>query len=250
MRRVMAIVALVALVTAACKIETNFGAVINADGSGTISFEIGMDDEAQQWFLEGDDPFEDQDFGDLPGARLTTERRGDMDFWILEADVDDITDFQDEFVGGDSLLDSFSITFTDDRVVVRGTASAEDAFGDEGGDDMLDPQMFEDAISANVRITMPGAIVSHNATSQEGNTLIWRVPVLGGEALDIQAESDPTGSPAGSGGGIPMWVIIALAAVAALGVLYFLNRKKAAPASATSAPPMTDEVPPAPPADE
>lgn len=262
MRRLIALAALVALVTSACKIETNFGAVINPDGSGTIIFEFGMDDEAQGFL--GDDPFEDQDLADLPGARQSTERRGDMTFWVVTADVDDITDFQDEIVGGDSLLDSFSITITDSRVTVRGSASADDAFG--GGDDMFDAGMFEDVVTANVRITMPGSIISHNADSQNGNELTWRVPVTGG-TLDIQAESDPTGSPASGGGGFPIWLIVVLAAVVALAVVYFLNKKKAAPAAAGTAP-MTEPTtelpaeptteppagpttePPAPPADE
>ena len=42
MRRLIVIAAVLALVTAACKLETNFGAVINADGSGTIIGEIGL----------------------------------------------------------------------------------------------------------------------------------------------------------------------------------------------------------------
>jgi hypothetical protein len=85
MRRLIILAALVALVTTACKIETNFGAVINADGSGTLIVEMGMDEEAQSFFLQdGSDPFDDQDMSDFPDARQRQERRGDMDFWIVE----------------------------------------------------------------------------------------------------------------------------------------------------------------------
>jgi hypothetical protein len=257
MRRLIALAAMVALVTAACKIETNFGAVIRADGSGTIIFEVGMDDEAQGFFMQDtDNPFEDQDLADLPDARQRTERRGDMTFWILEADVEDIRSFQDDIVGDESaMLDSFTITITDDLVTVSGTASADDTFG--GGDAGFDPQMLEDSISANIKITMPGSITSHNADSRNGNELTWRVPVTGG-SLNIQAESDPTGTPAsGGGGGIPIWVFVALAVVAALAVLYFLNKRRtpatapAMPAESAydpSAPPTEDPM--APPADE
>lgn len=248
MRRLIALAAVVALVTAACKIETNFGAVINPDGSGTLITEIGMNDEAQGFFMaDVDDPFEDLDAAEYPGARTKTERRGDMTFWIVEIDVDDINDLPREILGdANSMLDSFSITFTDDRVTVRGTASAEDAFG---GGEGFDPGMFEESVSANIKITMPGAITSHNATSQRGNELTWRVPVLGG-ALDIQAESDPTGSPAGGGGGIPIWLIVAAAVVIGLAALYVLNQRKkgAEPQPAGTAPTEgAGEHPPPPP---
>lgn len=251
MRRFMALAALVALVTAACKIETNFGAVINADGSGTIIAEVGMDDEAQSFFMEDiDDPFEDIDLADLPGARTRQERRGDMDFWIVEADVADITAAQSELVGAaDSLLETFTITITDELVTVTGTASADDAFGD--ADEMFDPQVFEDSISANLKITMPGRITSHNATSQDGNTLIWAIPVLSGEPLTVEAQSDPHGTPASGsgGGGIPLWVIVLIVAVIALAALYALNQRKkgGAPQPATAAPTEGTEAPPPPP---
>jgi hypothetical protein len=250
MRRLIVLASLVALATAACKIETNFGAVINADGSGRIIAEIGMDDEAQGFFMQDvDDPFEDQDLADLPGATTRTERRGDMTFWIVEAEVDDIMAFQGDIVGDEaSMLDSFTITITDELVTVRGTASAEDAFG---GGEGFDQQLFEESITANIRITMPGSIISHNADSRSGNELTWRVPVMGG-TLDIQAQSDPTGTPASAGGGIPIWLIVALAAVAAVAVVWFLNKKRnpAAAAPAPVAAPEAADDPMAPPADE
>lgn len=247
MRRFMALAALVALVTAACKIETNFGAVINADGSGTLIAEIGMDAEAQSFFMQDvDDPFEDIDLADLPDATTREERRGDMDFWIVEADVADIAAAQSDLLtGADSLLETFAITITDEVVTVTGTASADGAFGDAG--EMFDAQMFEDSISANLKITMPGRITSHNATSQEGNTLIWAVAVLGGTPLTVEAQSDPRGTPAAGngGGGIPLWVIVLIAAVIALAVLYALNQRKkgGAPQAATAAPTEGTEAP-------
>ena len=224
MRRMIVLASLVALVVTACKIETNFGAVINADGSGTLIAEIGMDEEAQSFFMEGvDDPFAEQELANAPGARKREETRGDMTFWIVELDVDDITEAQDEILGQEnSLLETFSITVTDERVTVSGSATGEDTFGGEGGE-TFDPAMLEESVSANVRITMPGSITSHNATSQEGNTLVWKVPVTGG-ALNIQAESDPRGSPAS--GGLPMGLILGIAAVALAGGAFFFLRKK------------------------
>src|SRR4030066_298405 len=49
MRRLLPLVALLALLTAACRIESNIGAQINTDGSGVITAEIGYDKEAAEF---------------------------------------------------------------------------------------------------------------------------------------------------------------------------------------------------------
>jgi hypothetical protein len=224
----MVMAALLALVATACKIETNFGAVIEADGSGVVIAEVGMDEEAQGFLLtEGSDPFEDNDLSDCEGARTREETRGDLRFWIVECDVDDITEFESMMSTTDNtFLESFDITVTDTLVSVTGRASAEDTLG--GETEGFDPTVLEDSISANLKITMPGRILDHNADSQSGNTLTWEIPVLGG-TLDVQASSDPTGTPAsGGGGGFPMW-LIAVIVVVVLGGGYYLytqNKKK------------------------
>lgn len=254
MRRVIPLALLLAVVLSACKIETNFGAEINADGSGVVILEAGMDDEAQGFFMEGiDDPFEDRACSDLPGASTSEERRGDMTFWIVRVPVSDISDLSAiESCDDNSLLESFNVSVTANQVTVTGSASAEDAFGPS---DDFDPAVFEDSVSANVRITMPGSIINHNADSQNGNELTWRVPVLGGN-LNIEASSDPTGTPASSGGGGMSTILLIAIGVAVLGVAayFFMNKRKpaaatAAPAAGDSAPPVADDTP-APPTGE
>lgn len=245
MRRLMMVAALLALVAAACKIETNFGAVINADGSGTIIAEIGMDEEAQGFFLQDvSDPFEGNDMSECPGARTSEEQRGDLKFWIIECDVADITANTGLLEDNEnSMVSDFSITVTDTLVTVSGSASAEDTLGSEA--EGFDPGVLEDSISANVKITMPGRILEHNADSKDGNTLTWKVPILGGN-LDIQATSDPTG-PADSsgGGGFPTWLIAVIAVVVLAGGYYFMTQRKKG-GSAPAAP--AGDVPPPPPA--
>lgn len=234
MRRLITLAALVAIVTTACKIETNFGAVINADGSGTLIVEIGMDEEAQGFFLQdGGDPFDDQDMSDFPDARQRQERRGDLNFWIVETDVDDIAAETGSVLAlEDTLLETFSITITDTLVTVAGTASGED-FGDAAGE--FDPSIMEDSISANVMITMPGAITSHNATSQDGNELTWSIPLFGGP-INVNATSDPRGTPASSsGGGLSLPLIIGILVLLAAAGYFFLRKKSADAAAATAA---------------
>ncbi|MEX0825372.1 MAG: hypothetical protein WD184_01235 [Acidimicrobiia bacterium] len=268
MRRLIVLAALVAVVASACKIETNFGVVINADGSGTIKAEVGMDDEAQQFLLtEGGDPFEGNDLSEVPGAVQTTETRGDLDYWIIEVPVADVTQIEEDVTSAEnSLLSEFDVEVTDTLITVRATAAAEDAIGEDT--EGFDPSVLEDSLSFNVRITLPGKILEHNADSREGNTLIWAVPILGG-TLDVQAQSDPSQpEDGGGGGGIPMWVWIAIAAAVVAGaVYYFMQQQKkagaspavtgemqaAAPAAddpfAVTAPP-APEPPPPPPANE
>lgn len=249
MRKLFALTAVLVLITAACKIETNIGAIINADGSGTIVAEIGFDDEAAEMFLQGEDPFDGADFADAPGAQTREERRGDMTYYIVEVDVDDVTQMENELLGADnSLLSDLSIDVTDERVTVTGSATAEEGLGGEA--EGFDPEMIEDSISASVYFTMPGQILSHNADRQTGNTLYWDIPVLGG-TLDIQAESDPTGTPAGGGDGFPVWAYAVLAAVVLGAAWYFMKGRSGGTggsdgaAAAPSAP--TEEAPPAPP---
>jgi len=254
MRRLIVFAVLLALATAACKLETNFGAVINADGSGTIIGEIGLDDEAAELFLEGGDPFDGNELADAPGARTRQERRGDLTYYIVEIDVDDITDAEQQLIDNESsLLSNLDISVTDDLVTVSGTASADDTLGGES--EGFDPAVFEDSISASVYFTMPGAISEHNADRQDGNTLYWDIPVLGG-TLDIQAQSDPRGSPASSSDGFPVWAYGIIAAVLLGAVYYFMQGRSGGGTSATTddsaddGATASDDPPPPPPATE
>src|SRR3972149_3304499 len=240
MRRLIVMASLLALVATACKIETNIGAVINANGSGTIVTEIGMDEEAKGFFLPeaGADPFEGNALADCEGARTREEQRGDLTFYIIECDVADITEFENTLTSTENtMLTSFDITVTDTLVSVSGTASAEDALGSEV--EGFDPALLEESISAHLKITLPGRILNHNADSQSGNTLTWDIPILGG-TLDVEASSDPSGTPAGGGGGgFPTWLIAVIVVVVLGGgdYLWTQNKKKGTPAPADTPPP-------------
>jgi len=256
MRRLIVMASLLALVAMACRIETNFGVVINADGSGLIVAEVGMDETARE--LLGDqvgDPFEGNDLSQVPNAVQRTETRGDFMFWIIEVPVDDVTQIENEVIGAEnSLLTDFEVEVTDTLVSVRASATASEAMGEEF--EGVDPATLEEALSFNVRITMPGRITDHNADEQEGNTLIWSIPLFGGGPLDVQAQSDPSQPAGGGGGGIPVWVWIAIAAVVIGGGLYwYLQQQKkggggaAAPAAPVAPPAAEPDAPLPPPAE-
>ncbi len=248
MRRILLLAAVLALVTAACKIETNFAATIEADGSGVLVAELGFDEEAQDLLLQGGaDPFEGNDLAEIPGATTSEETRGDMTFFLIEAPFDSVEQLEQGLLGNENaLVNTFDVTVTEDRVTVSGTADAEELGEQAEG---FDPEIFEESVSASIRLTLPGRILSHNADSQDGNTLTWVVPIFGG-TLDIQAESDPTQEPAGDGGGFPIWliVVIVVVVVAAIAFVVLRGRSGGTPAAAPAAPEApTGETPPMPP---
>jgi hypothetical protein len=252
MRRILILVAALALLTTACKIEINAELAINADQSGTVTMEIGYDDEILALAeADGGSPLEmlgDLDLEDAPGATTSTERRGDMNFTIVEVPVDDFTTL--DGVGGgltEGLTDDFQITFTEDLVTVRGATTLDDALGDSGDTAAFPPEMMAEFFSINIRITMPGKILDHNATSQDGNTLTWVVDLTSG-ALDISADSNPNESAGGSSS-ILIYALIGAAVLIAAALVWMRMKKgSGSPAAeAASAPPADDDAPPAPP---
>jgi len=247
MRRVLPLVALLALLTAACRIEMNIGAEIEPDGSGVISAEIGYDEEAadlmEQFGAEGD-LFGENPLANLPDVEMTEEDRGGMHFRIYSAEVDDIESAIGEQMATESegLIEEFSITIEPERVEVVGRGSAGAAM--EGSEDFMPLEELEESLSINLRVTLPGKILEHNADQKDGNTLTWAIP-LTGEALDIRAVSDPTQS---EGGGFPLWAIIVIAAVVVAGIaaIALIGRRRTRAAVAPPPPPPpAPELPPA-----
>jgi hypothetical protein len=259
MKRLLILVAALALATTACKVEVNAELTVNADKTGAFAIEFGMDDEVittLSEMSEGEfDPgalLEDFDVEDTPGATVTTERRGDMNFTIISAPVDDLTG-SDVLAAGtplEGISETGSITFTEEKVTIRASAPASSLMGDMEGGDMegISPAMLAPFIEINLRVTMPGTILDHNADSVDGSTLTWRVDITD-PSIDIFAESDPR---AGGSSGIPIWVWI-VGGVVLLALLVFLfargGRSKPAPAAAGSPAPIADAPPPPPPSE-
>jgi hypothetical protein len=250
MRRLLPLAALLVLLTTACRIETNVGAQINADGSGVISAEIGLDDEAAEMieqFGGGEDPFAENPLADYPEAELREEKRGGMSFRIWSAQVEDIDSvIQEQIVSGpDSFIEEFDLSIAPDRVEVVGRTSAGASMGDlEGMGDFMSAEELAESFAINLRLTLPGKILDHNADAKDGNTLTWSIPITG-EALDVRAVSDPTQS---EGGGFPLWAIIVIAAVVLVGIgaVALLGRKKGrAAVPPPPPPPPGPELPPA-----
>ena len=167
-----------------------------------------------------------------------------MHYRIWSAEVEDIdTVIQEQMVSSpDSFIEEFSLTIEPDRVEVTGRGNAGAAT--EGADDFMSLEELQESVTINLRLTLPGKILEHNADSQDGNTLTWSVPFTG-EAMDVRAVSDPTQS---EGGGFPMWAIIVIAAVVVAGIaaLALLGRRRGSAAAVPPPPPPPPpELPPA-----
>lgn len=212
MRKLWPIAILLALMTTACRIEANLDLVIEEDGSGTYTSEVGFDEEVQQAlsvFGDTDELLGALDLG-VPDASTSERIEGDMTYSVVTsefADAGELTQIILENVEGDNPFDSFAIDVTEDGATVDASVRLPEGLaGTLGGAPDLG-----DALDASiaVKITMPGKIVSSNADRTIGdNQLVWDIGFTDTEVV-IEAESTFKED------GFPFWIIILVILVAA-----------------------------------
>ena len=168
MRKFAVLIALLVVVLAGCRVESNIILDINEDGSAIVGAEIGFDEEFQALMADGGADPADM-FGDLPTIGddvITTERtEGDMSFVGVESNVEDLTTFSASQGELDSFTE-FSYEFDDESAKLFAVVSTAET--DLGGGELeelgFDPsQLTDDFFSANVVVTMPGEVTEHNA---------------------------------------------------------------------------------------
>ena len=217
MKKLLLIIAGIALLTVACRAEMNVIVDIAEDRSGTAAFEFGLDDE----FLEliessggsTDDIIGDLDFGTDDGV-VTTRTDGDMTFNGVTKEFTDVNDVMAELGGmtgsDDPLFQDFTFTMDEKTAELTAKVSApEEDLGDIG----FDPSSITgDVFSANFILGLPGTVVEHNADEVLADgRLQWDLPILGGEK-DIYAKSE-------FGGSSLWWLWIVLGVVLVVGVI-------------------------------
>ncbi|MDH5371979.1 MAG: hypothetical protein OEX97_03450 [Acidimicrobiia bacterium] len=236
MRRLIPIVVLAVLLTG-CKVKIDQGFELNSDGSGTASIVFGFDQELVEMmssFSPGGDPFEDLS-ADLPGG-WDSKDWSEGDYSGMEASISfgnlaelhSIADLM--FTGEDGLLQSFMVESTGDggfrfEASMSGESFQADMQGMEGfGFDGSLDELSETFFDAELRIKLPGEVISHNADHEESDgTLVWDVRLTDSGRM-IRAESVP-------GGGLPLIPIAAAGAVALLATLALILWKRRAPAA-------------------
>jgi hypothetical protein len=216
MKKLLLLIAGIALLTVACRAEMNVIVNINEDQSGTVAFEFGLDEEflgiIESTGGSVDDLFGELDLGTDEGE-ATVRTEGDMTFTGVTKEFTDVNEAMDELTGvsdsEDPLFQDFSFTMDDETAELTAKISApEEDLGDIG----LDPSALTgDLFSANFILGLPGTVVEHNADDVLADgRLRWDLPILGGEK-DIYAKSE-------FGSGSLWWLWIVLGVVLVVGV--------------------------------
>lgn len=204
MRRSLIVLAcLLAALAVSCRAEVNLGLNVEEDGSGTLLFEVGTDEEFREFMASfGADP--NELFGELEGtigaddeATIVDRDEAGMHFEGVEVPFDDIEELVDQVGGiaGDfGAFDSFSFVIDGSTAVFDATVSSGEAL-DPVADFGVDPSLVGgDAVSVNFILRMPGTVTTTNAdaTLPDGR-LMWELPLLGGTVM-FHAASDLGGS--------------------------------------------------------
>jgi len=218
MKKLLLLVAGIALLTVACRAEVNVLVDINDDRSGTVAFEFGLDDELRGLIESSggttDDLFGELDLGLATEDGTVTERtEGDMTFTGAEKNFEDISEAMTDLVGdtsGEGMFSDFSFVMDDESAAFAATASAEEQdMGDLGLDTSA---LTGDVFSANFILGMPGSVVEHNADEVlSDGRLRWTLPLLGGTKTFV-AKSE-------FGGSSLWWLWIVLGVVLVVGVI-------------------------------
>lgn len=225
MRRLIAILTLLALAASACQIRTDIELDIAADESGTIAFELGFDEEFRQLAASEGGEFSADNLegfgGDVPDD-WTVEDFVDGEFAGTRFAVgfESLADLESKLRQIDSASDDPTADFFDTITVTRDgetfrfeatVAQLDDAVSDNAGFDFgIDPAQFlSEVFLVRFVVTMPGAVTSHNADRIDGSTLVWEVP-LDGSNRTLTAVS-------GSSGEFPL--LLLLVAIGGIGLL-------------------------------
>ncbi len=216
MRKLLLPIALLTLLLAGCRVESNVILDIEEDGSATVAAEVGFDEEFRQILGEaGANP--EELFADLPsfgdGEVEVTERvEGDMTFYGAVTAVDDLSSF-DMLSDPGQVFTSFEYSFDDDGAQLDATLSAADLGAAGGGEDLpFDPtQITDEFFSANLIVTMPGTVTQSNADEvRSDGTLVWNLPFTGVKEITATSEF---------GSGSVNWVLVILLVVLVVGIV-------------------------------
>lgn len=209
-------VAAVALLATACEMRFYMGLTVEEDGSGTMSFDLAANRELRNLaggeldfgeLLNADPgnmpcdvaPLSD---GDFQGARMTCSFASLEELMEMSIPMDE--DFEQAMPqpASDFLVEQDGDTFR----FLMDAAGLNEAYSlppDEGMPMELD---LESILDIRFTATLPGEIVSHNASVTEGNTLTWWFPTAESR---LMAESRVSSglSP------VVLWSLIAVAAI-------------------------------------
>ena len=199
------------LLTAGCRLGLDVGVELDRNGAGVLSVAVSADAELLERAADaGADPLTSlaetgaeleadgwavQDSTDGSGNRTVQLRARFEDagqFNTLAADLAAAL-AADEVI----LLEHLELTVTDDLLVLSGTAGAEPtrAVRDYGLAPARAVRLVRqaDALDYGIDVSVPGEVVTSNATRVDGRRLRWEVPA--GQTVDIALEATRPGLP-------------------------------------------------------
>lgn len=199
-------VALLAALTAGCRLNATVAVSLEADGSGTFEVSLVADRAlVARAAAAGADPLASlvEDMSGLPGWEVTTNQTEKGRRTVLRAAFAGAADFArltDQFeaaLGAPELdvLGPLRLELGDDRLRVRGSAALIPTaqVRELGMSERQAVDTLADAVRYEVRVRMPGEVLDSNADEQDGGELRWIVPA--GETVEFQADGARPGSP-------------------------------------------------------
>jgi len=221
-RMLLCLLFLVAAVLLSGCLKMHIDIVWKENNSGTVSMTFGVTNTALSMMGMSEAEIQAQFRESLQeGDDYSIRDYKDNDYTGIVAtlDVDDITR------GSSFATDQMRFRCSEEGRVrtytVSGNYVSSDVMGDTG--DLEDFGVSFADIDMKMSITMPGRIISHNATEQKGNKLIW--DLTGSAVTSIEAKSEARG------GGAWIWIIIIIVLIAAGVVVFLFLRKKKADAA-------------------
>ena len=243
-----ALVAVVILLSGACKVRTNIGIDVKEDGSGTVTVEVGLDDDAMKKVPHLEESLRTADLT-AHGWTLTGPVKEDDGFTYVRvskpfANPEEAVKILTELSGTDGPFRDFTLTrsrsFAHTKFHFTGTidfTKGIESFSDSGLAQELDGKPLGDDIKAieqrindtldnvfqfQVRVRMPGGVTS-NAPTQAINGAVWqpRLSETGPVRLEASSDSSRWASILGS-------IAVAVAVVGlvvVLPVLFVLRRR-------------------------
>lgn len=198
MRKLLMLIAVLAVGLAACRAEVNLSISVDEEGRTDVSAEIGADEEFQQLISSGGggDPADllgdGLDFN-LDDGEAYQRTEGSMTFWGARKQFASFEELSSQFADPDdpdNPFTAFSFTMDDESATLQATIVApEDEIG--GEEIPFDPsQLTGEIFSINFIFGMPGTVVEHNADEVLADgRLRWEIPLVAGEK-NIQARSE------------------------------------------------------------